>query len=142
MTETSKITLAHELLYSLKNKRGKGGLMFLKLNMEKAFDKMEWGFILAIMRKLGFHSTWISWIEIYISSSSFSLLINGNSFGLFSVKKVLRQGEPLSPFQFILGSEVLSRLLYKEESLGNIRGLKIARNNPAINVMARELINW
>jgi hypothetical protein len=49
--------LAHELLHSFKNKKGKGGYMFLKMDMEKAFDKMEWCFLLAIMEKLGFSHT-------------------------------------------------------------------------------------
>jgi hypothetical protein len=109
------------------------GLMFLKMNMEKAFDKMEWPFILAIMKKMGFHPTWISWIETCISFFSFSILINGNSFGLLFPERCLRQGDPLSPFMFILRSKVLSRLLYREEHLDNIRGLKIAINNPTIH---------
>ena len=125
--------LAHELLHSFKNEKGKGGFMFLKLDMEKAFDKMEWDFLLAIMEKLGFHSTWINWIRICISSSSFSILINGNPFGLFSPKRGLRQGDPFSPFLFILGLEVLSRLLFREECVGFLKGLKIARNCPAIH---------
>jgi hypothetical protein len=107
--------------------------MFLKLDMEKAFDKMEWPFILSIMKKLGFHSIWISWIETCISSSHFSILINESSFGNFSPGRGLRQRDPLSPFLFILGSEVLSRLLQREETLGNIKGMKIARSNPAIH---------
>jgi hypothetical protein len=107
--------------------------MFLKLDMEKAFDKMEWSFILAIMKKLGFHSTWTRWIETCISSTSFSILINGSSFGMFSPGRGLRQGDLLSPFLFILGSEALSRLLLREEQNGKIRGMKIARNNPSIH---------
>jgi hypothetical protein len=51
--------LAHELLHSFKNKKGKGGFMFLNMDMEKSFDKMEWEFILSIMQRLGFHSSWI-----------------------------------------------------------------------------------
>jgi hypothetical protein len=51
--------LAHKLLHTFKNKKGKGGFMFLKMNMEKAFDKMEWKFLLAIMKKLGLNDTWI-----------------------------------------------------------------------------------
>jgi hypothetical protein len=125
--------LAHELLHSFKNKKGKGGFMFLKLDMEKAFDRMEWNFLLAIMEKLGFSPIWINWIRVCISSSSFSILINGSPFGLFSPSRGLRQGDPLSPFLFILGSEVLSRLLQKEESVGALKGLKIARNCPAIS---------
>jgi hypothetical protein len=50
--------LAHELLHTFKNMKGKGGFMFLKMNMEKAFDKMEWKFLLAIMKKLGLNDTW------------------------------------------------------------------------------------
>jgi hypothetical protein len=125
--------IAHELLHSFKLKRGKGGFMFLKMDMEKAFDKMEWKLILAIMQHLGFHDTWLKWIESCISSTSFSILLNGSPFGLFSPKRGLRQGDPLSPFLFILGSELLSRLLLKEERIGNIKGMKIARASPAIN---------
>jgi hypothetical protein len=61
--------LAHELLHSFKHKRDKGGFMFLNMDMEKVFDKMEWDFILAIMQKLGFHSSWLNWIKLCISSS-------------------------------------------------------------------------
>jgi hypothetical protein len=52
--------MAHELLHSLKSKRGCGGLMAVKIDMEKAFDRMEWDFLLTIMLKLGFHPTWVN----------------------------------------------------------------------------------
>jgi hypothetical protein len=100
--------------------------------MEKAFDKMEREFILSIMQRLGFHSSWLSWIRLCISSSSFSILINGSPFGLFSPKKGLKQGDPLFPFLFIIGSEVLSRLLFREEAFGNLKCMFIARTTPAI----------
>jgi hypothetical protein len=96
--------------------------MILKMDMEKAFDRMEWNFLLAIMLKLGFHPSWVNWIRICISTPSFSILINGSPFGLFSPSRGLRQGDPLSPFLFILGSEVFSRLLFKEEAAGNLKG--------------------
>jgi hypothetical protein len=125
--------IAHELLHSFNLKRGKGGFMFLKMDMEKAFDKMEWKLILSIMKHLGFHDTWLQWIQTCISSPSFSILLNGSPFGLFSPSRGLRQGDPLSPFLFIMGSELLSRLLLKEERLGKIKGMKIARLSSAIN---------
>jgi hypothetical protein len=109
------IIIAHELLHSFKLKRGKCGFMFLKMDMEKAFDKMEWNLILSIMQHLGFHVTWLQWIKSCISSPSFSILLNGSPFGLFSPSRGLRQRDPLSPFLFILGSELLSRLLFKEK---------------------------
>jgi hypothetical protein len=85
------------------------------------------------MQHLGFHVTWLQWIYSCIASPSFSILLNGSSFGLFFPSRRLRQGDHLSPFLFILGSELLSRLLLKEERLGKIKGMKIARNSPAIN---------
>ena len=120
--------LAHKLLHSFKSKRGNGGFMFLKMDMGKAFDRMEWNVLLAILKKLGFSSSWISWIKICISTLSFSILLNGSPFGFISPGRGLRQGDPLSPFLFILGSEVFSRLMFKEERNGSLHGLRIARN--------------
>jgi len=120
--------LAHEMLHTLKSKRGRGGLMTVNIDMEKAFDKMEWNFLLAILHKLGFHPTWINWIRICISTTSFSVLLNGSPFSLFSPSRGLRQDDPLSPFLFIIGSEVISRLLYS-----NLRGFKIARSCAPLN---------
>lgn len=114
--------LFHEMLHSLKNKRGKDGLMVVNIDMEKVFDKMEWDYLLIIMEKLGFHPKWINWIRICISTSSFSILLNGSLFGLFRPFRGLRQGDPLSPFLFILGTEVISRLLHQ-----SLQGYKISR---------------
>jgi hypothetical protein len=54
------IVLAHEIFHSMKHKQGRGGLMAIKLDMEKAFDSMERGFLLEIMKLLGFSSIWIN----------------------------------------------------------------------------------
>jgi hypothetical protein len=125
--------LAHEVFHSMKKKRGNGGLMALKLDMEKAFDSMEWNFLLKILELLGFHPTWIKWISQCITTSSFSILLDGAPFGKFFPTRGLRQGDPLSPFLFILGSEILSRLLLREENLGSLHGIKIARMSPSIS---------
>jgi hypothetical protein len=91
--------------------------------MEKAFDKMEWNFLLSILQKLGFHDKWINWIRICISTTSFSILLNRSPFGHFQPCKVLRQGDPLSLFLFIIGTEVISRLLHQ-----SLRSFKISRS--------------
>jgi hypothetical protein len=89
---------------------------------------MEWNFILAILSKLGFHPTWINWIRLCITSPSFSILLNGSPHCHFKPGRGLRQGDPLSPFLFILGSEVISWLLLRQESCGLVSGIKIAKN--------------
>ena len=125
--------LAHEVFHSMKQKKGNGGLMALKLDMEKAFDSMEWEFLLKILELLGFNSTWTHWIRQCITTSSFSILLDGAHFGKFSPSRGLRQGDPLSHFLFILGVEILSRLIEREESLGLIHGIKMARMCPLIS---------
>jgi hypothetical protein len=77
--------------------------MALKLDMEKAFDSMEWSFLFQILRSLGFHSRWIRMIEQCIATVSFSILLDGSPFGRFFPHRDLRQGDPISPFLFTLG---------------------------------------
>jgi hypothetical protein len=122
--------LAHEMLHTLQSKRGRGGLMAINIDMEKAFDKMEWSFLFSILNKLGFHAKWINWIRLCISTSSFSILLNGSSFGHIKPARSLRQGDPLSPFHFIIGTEVISRLLHQ-----SLCGFKISRSCDPINHM-------
>lgn len=126
------IILGQELLHSMKAKRGRKGLAALKLDMAKAYDRMEWGFLIQVMRCFGFRARWIGWVEQCILTVSFSVLLNGFPFGRFSPSQGLRQGDPLSPFLFILGSEVLSRLLLLEEERGFIHCVKVNRAAPSI----------
>jgi hypothetical protein len=120
--------MAHEHFHTVNSNRGRGGLMAIKIDMEKAFDRMKWNFILAILSKLGFHSTWINWIRICITSPSFLIFINGSPYSHFNPERGIRQGDPLSPFLFILGLEVLSQLLFQRESQGFLRGIKNVQN--------------
>jgi len=116
--------LAHEGFHTMKQKKGNGGLMALKLDMEKAFDSMEWNFLLKIFKLLGFNPIWINWISQCLSTSSFSILLDGAPYVKFVPMRGLKQGDPLYPFLFILGLEILSRLLMKEESMGILHGIK------------------
>jgi hypothetical protein len=105
--------LAHEVFHFMKHKRGNGGLMALKLDIEKAFDSMEWNFLLKIFSLLGFNSTWINWFSQCLTTSSFSILLDESPYGKFAPFRGLRQEDPLSHFLFILGYEILSRILLK-----------------------------
>jgi hypothetical protein len=89
---------------------------------------MEWNFLLLVIQKLGFHKKLINWIRLCITTSSFSVFLNGSPFGLFPPSRGLRQGDHLFPFLFIIGTEVISRLFYS-----SLRGFKIARSCALLN---------
>ncbi|KAK3007529.1 hypothetical protein RJ639_013237 [Escallonia herrerae] len=69
--------IVQELWQTMRKKKGKNGLMAIKIDMEKAYDKMEWSFILNVLKNFGFDQKWIGWVEQCISTATFSTLING-----------------------------------------------------------------
>ncbi|XP_042492649.1 uncharacterized protein LOC122072150 [Macadamia integrifolia] len=83
--------------------------MGLKLDVQKAFDTVEWEFLFDVLRKFGFSQLWIGWINQILASSKFSVLVNGSPMGFFGVEKGLHQGDPLSLLLFILAKEALCR---------------------------------
>ena len=64
-----------------------------------------------VLEKMGFRSIWLQWIKWCISIATFSVLVNGSSVGFFRSTRGLRQGDPLSPYLFVIGMEVFSRLI-------------------------------
>lgn len=90
---TDKILIAHETLHHLKAKRtGKMGYMALKLDMSKAYDRVEWVYLEKIMAKMGFCQRWISLITAYIRLVTYSIMLNGQPHGFITPTKGLRQG--------------------------------------------------
>ena len=94
----------------LKNK-GKVRHMALKLDMSKAYDHLEWVFLQRIMEKMGFHPTWVGWILECIKSVTYSVLVNGKPKGHIVPTRGIRQGDPFSPYLFLLCSEGLNGLI-------------------------------
>lgn len=109
---SDNILVAFETLHHLKYKRnGKTGLMVLKLDMSKTYDKVESNFLEKIMEHLGFHNKWISLISCCIQTVSFSILVNGEPCGLFHPSRGLRQGDPLFTYLFLLCAKGLHALI-------------------------------
>ena len=107
--------------------------MAIKTDMSKAYDRVEWPFIEAMLLKLGFAQRWVSRIMACITSVQYKVLINGQPKGHIVPNRGLRQGDPLSPYLFILCTEALIANIRKKEEEKLLTGLKIARGSPAIS---------
>jgi len=124
---TDNVLVAFEALHTMQTRmKGKKGYVALKLDMSKAYDQLEWGFLEEIMRKLGFGERWIGLIMQCVQSVTYGILINGTPFGNIHPTRGLRQGDPSSSYLFLLCAEGLSALLHKAEVDGHISRVPIA----------------
>ena len=105
-------------------KSNQGG-MLCKLNIEKAYDHVSWKFLLVVLKKMGFEERWLKWIELCISTVKFSVLINSSPSGFFQSSRGLRQGDPLSPYLFVIAMEVFSCLLRRVINGGFLSGWRV-----------------
>jgi len=126
--------VAYETLHTMHcKKKGKKGSLALKVDISKAYDRVEWAFLRGIMLRLGLPIFWIGRVMTCVTSSSFSILINGKPFGMINPTRSLRQGDPLSPYLFLLCAEGFTSLLAKEKIEGRIHGVSICRRAPTIS---------
>jgi len=125
---TDGIILTHEIIHSLKQTKKPG--MLLKLDLSKAFDSLSWVYIQKILLAFGFAHTWVRWIYNLLSSAFFFVLINGIPSATFRPSRVIRQGDPLSPFLFVIMAEGLGRSITAARLENRLRGLSF-NNSPA-----------
>jgi hypothetical protein len=125
------VILAHEVIHSLHSTKTQG--MLLKLDLSKAFDKLSWSYLNSTLLAFGFDPNWVSWIVNLTSSALFSILINGVPSKPFSPSRGIRQGDPLSPFLFIIMAEGLSRTIKEAITDHSLSGLTPHGISPPIS---------
>ena len=125
--------MAFETLHYMKHhQHGSSGFMALKLDMSKAYDRVEWVFLEGMMKQMGFDARWIALIMECITMVSYSIPINGEPTNIIQPSRGLRQGGPLSPYLFLICSEGLHGLLQKEADVGHICGVSICKKGPRL----------
>ena len=130
---TNNVLAAFELMHFLEHKKeGKDCFMAVKLDISKAYDRVEWGFIKKVMKQLGFNERWISLIMHCITTVTYSVLINGVSHRCIVPLRGLRQGDPLSPYLFLICVDGFSSLINDAVRYNMLSGVSICRGSPMV----------
>lgn len=105
-----------------------GGNIALKFDIRKAFDTIDWNFLLNVLYAFGFNNTFCGWIKNILKSAKLSILVNGHPTGYFACKRGVRQGDPLSPLLFCLAEDALSRGITFLANSGALKPMSCPRN--------------
>lgn len=131
---SNNIIVGFEAMHWLRQcKRGSAGYAIAKLDISKAYDKVEWNYLRAILTTMKFPSRLVDLIMMCVSTAKFSFVVNGLVYSNITPARGLRQGDPLSPFLFVLCAQGLSSMLVDLEKRNFFKGIHIAQSAPTLS---------
>ena len=130
---TDNVLVAYECIHYLKRKKGKSGACVVKLDMTKAYDRVEWAYLRNILLTLGFDQSFVQLIMQCVETVSFRVRVNGNFSETFWPSRGIRQGDHLSLYLFLLCAEGLSCLLKSSGPQFLARGVRVGIHSPWIS---------
>ncbi|XP_022027924.1 uncharacterized protein LOC110929112 isoform X1 [Helianthus annuus] len=123
--------ILNEVMGWLKKSKKKG--MFFKVDISKAYDSVSWVFLDSIMSQMNFPRRWRSWIMATLHSARASVLVNGSPSMEFQCTRGLRQGDPLSPFLFVIAMEALTGIMKEAVTVGLFNGIQCTNEGPCLS---------
>ncbi|CAN1758076.1 Transposon TX1 uncharacterized 149 kDa protein [Linum perenne] len=127
------VLVATETLHSMRCRyRAKDGEVAVKIDISKAYDRVEWEYLVYILSCMGFSDRWIAWMKLCISSVRYSVVMNTCTTERFVPERGLRQGCPISPFLFILCAEGLLGLFKRATLRGLVHGVRVCQRAPRV----------
>lgn len=130
---TDNVLIAYEVIHYLRNKKVKVGARAIKLDMAKAYDRVEWSYLQSVMLALGFPAAWCDLVMKCVTSVSFSVRVNGVLSSTFKPTRGIRQGDPISPYLFLLCSEGLTSMLKSRGPQYISKGIRVSCRAPWIS---------
>jgi hypothetical protein len=114
-------------------KTAKQKCMIFKVDFEKAYDSVNWKFLVYMLKKFEFAEKWIRWVEACVCARNLSVLVNGSPTREVKIERGLKQGDPLAPFLFLLVVEGLSLLMSRAVSLGYFKPFDIKNSGIVVS---------
>lgn len=130
---SNNVMLAAELMHQIHTSRGKRKkLAALKIDFSKAFDRISWNFIIALLKRMQFPPAFVNLIYQCLSTVEYHFMLNDKEIFALELKCGIRQRDPLSPYLYILAANVLSCLISKAVATNQWEGIQISRNSSPI----------
>ena len=127
------VIITQELIHSLSKKKGKTGYMAIKIDLEKAYNKIEWSFVREMLVRANFPPDLRDIIMSCVSTVSISILFNGEALNPIYPSKGIRRGDPLSPYLFILCMDFLGQLIEEKCNAKLWQPVKASQSGPAFS---------